>query len=161
MAQSVKNSPAMRETWVWPLGWEDPLEKGMATHSSILAWKISWIEEPGSLYSMGLQKVRNDWMTFTYGHRYKNIYLNKLWFIHTMGGYQASQKSKLGPQQVVWAVPLGYLEYKGVSHMILYLWNSNLYSLLLVYYVLCTLSQGVRITWWDTLQDGYLEGWPV
>ena len=49
------------------------------------------------------------------------IWLNKLWFIHTMGGYQASRKSELGPQQVVWAVPLRYLEYKGVSNMILYL----------------------------------------
>ena len=47
VAQLVKNPPAMRETWVRSLGWEDPLEKGMATHSSILAWKIPWIEEPG------------------------------------------------------------------------------------------------------------------
>ena len=45
MAQLVKNLPAMRETWVWSLGWEDPLEKGKATHSSILAWRISWTVE--------------------------------------------------------------------------------------------------------------------
>jgi len=45
----VKNPPAMRETWVLSLGWEDPLEKGMATHSSILAWRIPWTEEPGRL----------------------------------------------------------------------------------------------------------------
>ena len=51
MAQIVKNLPAMRETWVQSLGWEDPLEKGMATHSSILAWRIPWTEEPGGLYS--------------------------------------------------------------------------------------------------------------
>ena len=51
MAQTVKDPPAMRETWVQPLGWEDPLERGMATHSSVLAWRIPWTEEPGGLYS--------------------------------------------------------------------------------------------------------------
>jgi len=50
----------MQEMWVLSLGWEDPLEKGMATHSSILAWKIPWMEEPGQLQSMGLQRVRHD-----------------------------------------------------------------------------------------------------
>ena len=54
----VKNLPAMRETWVPFLGGEDPLEKGMATHSSILAWRIPWTEEPGGLQSMGSQRVR-------------------------------------------------------------------------------------------------------
>ena len=53
MAQMVKNPPAVQETWV--LSWEDPLEKGPATHSSILAWRISWTEEPGRLQSMGSQ----------------------------------------------------------------------------------------------------------
>ena len=53
----VKNLPAMLETWVQSLGWEDPLEKEMATHSSILAWKIPWTEEPDRLWSMGLQRV--------------------------------------------------------------------------------------------------------
>ena len=54
VAQLVKNLPAMWETWVWSLGWEDPLEKGTDTHSSILAWRIGWIEEPGRLQSMGI-----------------------------------------------------------------------------------------------------------
>ena len=54
VAQTVKNLPAMQETWVQSLGWEDPLEEGMATHSSILAWRI-WTEEPGGLQSRGLQ----------------------------------------------------------------------------------------------------------
>ena len=58
VAQMVKNQPAMQETWVRSLGWEDPLEEGMATHSSILAWRIPWTEEPGRLQSMGLQRVR-------------------------------------------------------------------------------------------------------
>ena len=60
VAQSVKNLPAVQETRVRSLGWEDPLEKEMATHSSILAWKISWTEEPGGLQSMGLQRVGHD-----------------------------------------------------------------------------------------------------
>ena len=60
VAQSVKNLPAVQETQVRSLGWEDPLEKEMATHSSILTWKISWTEEPGALQSMGSQKVRHD-----------------------------------------------------------------------------------------------------
>ena len=51
----VKNPPAMLETWVQCLGWEDPLEEGMATHSSVLAWRIPWTEEPGGLQSIGLQ----------------------------------------------------------------------------------------------------------
>ena len=59
MAQVVKNLPAMQETWVQSLGWEDPLEKGMATHSSILAWRIPWTEETGRLQSMELQRVRH------------------------------------------------------------------------------------------------------
>ena len=60
LAQSVKNLPAMQETQVQSLGWEDALEKEMATHSSILAWKILWTEEPGGLQSMGLQRVGQD-----------------------------------------------------------------------------------------------------
>ena len=60
IAQSVKNLPAVQETQVRSLGWEDPLEKEMATHSSILAWKISWTEEPGGLQSMGSQRVGHD-----------------------------------------------------------------------------------------------------
>ena len=60
VAQLVKNPPAMQETWVQPLGWEDPREKGKATHSSILAWRM-----PRTVQSMGSQKVRHDWATFT------------------------------------------------------------------------------------------------
>ena len=66
VAQSIKNLPAVQETRVWSLGWEDPLEKEMATHSSILAWKISWTKEPGGLQSMGSQRVGHDWATNTY-----------------------------------------------------------------------------------------------
>ena len=58
--QRLKQLPAMQETWVRSLGQEDPLEKEMATHSSTLAWKIPWMEEPGRLQSMGLQRIRHD-----------------------------------------------------------------------------------------------------
>ena len=60
MAQRLKHLPAMHETWVRSLGQEDPLEKKMATHASILAWRIPWMEEPGGLQSMGSQRVRHD-----------------------------------------------------------------------------------------------------
>ena len=59
VTQTVKNLPAMQETQLQSLGWEDPLEKGMAIHSSILAWRIQWTEEPGRLQSMGSQRVRH------------------------------------------------------------------------------------------------------
>ena len=64
-AQMEKNLPAMQETQVQSLDQENPLEKEMATHSSILAWRIPWTEEPGGLQSMGLQRVRHNWATFT------------------------------------------------------------------------------------------------
>ena len=60
MAQTIKNLPEMRETWVQFLRLEDPLEKGMATHSSILAWRIPWTEEPGWPQSMGPRRVGHD-----------------------------------------------------------------------------------------------------
>ena len=60
MTQIVKNLPAMQETWVQSLGGEDPLDNRMATHFSILAWRISWTEEPGRLQSMGSQRVGYD-----------------------------------------------------------------------------------------------------
>ena len=63
VAQMVKNVPAMEETQVWSLGQEDPLEKGMAIHSSVLAWRIPWIEEPGGLQFRGSQRVRHSWTT--------------------------------------------------------------------------------------------------
>ena len=60
VAQTGKNLPAMWETWVRSLGWEDPLEMEMTTHSNMLAWRIPWTEEPGGLQSMGLQRVGHD-----------------------------------------------------------------------------------------------------
>ena len=63
VAQRVKCLPAMRETWVWSLGQEDPLEKEMAMHSSTLAWKIPWTQKPGGPQSMGSQRIRHNWAT--------------------------------------------------------------------------------------------------
>ena len=60
VAQLVKNPPAMWKIWVRSLGWEDPLEEGMANHSSIFAWRIPWTEEPGGLQSMGSERVGHD-----------------------------------------------------------------------------------------------------
>ena len=65
VAQKVKNLPAMQETQVQSLGWEDPLKKGMTSHSRILAWRIPWTREPGGLHSMSSQRVEHDWVLNT------------------------------------------------------------------------------------------------
>ena len=86
VAQLVKNPPAMQETWVWSLGWEDPLEEDMATHSSILAWRIPRTEEPGWLLSMWSQRIGHDWAT---KHRTAQTYSKNLkprWALHLKVG---------------------------------------------------------------------------
>ena len=65
VAQMVNNLPAMQKTWIQSLGLDDPLEKGMATHSTILTWRIPWTEEPDRIQSMWLQRVGHDWTTNT------------------------------------------------------------------------------------------------
>ena len=72
MAQKVKNLPAAQETWVHSLGQEDSLEKGLATQSSILAWRTPWTEEPGGLQSMGSQKVEYD-LSNEHFHAFYNL----------------------------------------------------------------------------------------
>ena len=90
---SVKNLSAVQVTWVRSLGWEDPLEKEMATHSSILAWKISRTEERGGLQSMGSQRVGHDWVTNTmnyssqpfasnFGHLWPHTHM-RIWWSNT------------------------------------------------------------------------------
>ena len=93
VAQTVKNLSAMQETLVWSLGREDPLEKGMTTHSSIPAWRIPWAEEPCRLQSMGSQRVGHDWhFLFTF-QKWRNKDKQKfkiacwLWKHHTVGYY--------------------------------------------------------------------------
>ena len=80
VAQRLKRLPSMRETWVQFLGWEDALEKEMATHSSILAWRIPWTEEPGGLQSTGSQRVGHDWaqtwcLNLTYSNYCFSMYI--------------------------------------------------------------------------------------
>ena len=70
VAQLVKNPPARQETWVWSLGWEDPLERGKSTHSSILAWRTPW-----TIQSMGLQRVGHNWATFTFTFPWRSKWL--------------------------------------------------------------------------------------
>ena len=76
VAQMVKNLPAMQETRVWTLAREDPLEKGMASHASILAWRIPWTEKPARLQSMVSQRVRHYWRTTTFQTKTKCIAYN-------------------------------------------------------------------------------------
>ena len=75
---TVKNLPAMQETQFWPLGQEGPLEKGMATHCSILAWRIPRTAVPSRLQSMGSQRVRHNWATHTHTHRHTHTH-TPLW----------------------------------------------------------------------------------
>ena len=74
----VKNLPAMQETWVWSLGQVYPLKEGMATQSSLLAWRIPWTEKPGRLQSMGPQRVRHDWGTNTWIQLLGNLIFNSI-----------------------------------------------------------------------------------
>ena len=87
----VKHLPAMQETQVWYLGWEDPLEKEMATHSSTLAWKISWTEEHGRLQSMGSQRVGHDWAASL-----SLFQVRKSWKTHRRSSCQRRRNSKRG-----------------------------------------------------------------
>ena len=79
VSQIVKNLPAMQEMWVPSLGGEDPLEKGMPTHSGILAGRIQWTEEPGGLQSMGWQRVRHDWVTNTKWRQSWGLWAHESW----------------------------------------------------------------------------------
>ena len=81
VAQLVKNPPEMWETWVWSLDWDDPLEEGMATHSSILAWRIPWAEESGGLQSMESHRVGHDWVT-KHSTAQHSIFLENWHFLH-------------------------------------------------------------------------------
>ena len=80
MVQRVKNLCPVRKYWAWSLGQEDPLKKGMATHSSILAWRIPWTEEPGGLQSMGSERVRQDWV-----RQGRRIYKYEYNWVNTLG----------------------------------------------------------------------------
>ena len=87
-----KNLPAVQETWVRSLGQEDPLEKGSTTHSSILAWRIPWMEETGRLKSMGSQRVRHDWVTSA--HRLSRTQSNYVQHSNKKGKMNSNLKKK-------------------------------------------------------------------
>ena len=108
VAQLVKNLPAMQETWVRSPGREDPLEKGMATHSSILAWEILWTQESGGLQSMGSsQRVGHDWATITHTHMHLHNHhavQNIEHFHHSPKSPHAAFQSLL-PHPLSWSFP--------------------------------------------------------
>ena len=109
VAQKVKSPPAVQETRVWSLGQEDPLNKEMATDSSILAWKIPWTEKPGRLQSMGSQRVRHNWAT-KHTHTYqgtKRLHRTTKGATVLKGGIETSAWTWAGwpgaePQQLTW-----------------------------------------------------------
>ena len=76
VAQLVKNLHAVQETQVWSLGGEDPLEKGMATHSNILAWRTPWTEESGGLQTTGSKRVGHDWLSYTFSFHFAMVLSN-------------------------------------------------------------------------------------
>ena len=82
MVQMLKNLPAMQETQIWSLGWEDALEKEMTIHSSLLVWRILWTEEPGGLQTMGSRRVGHDWATNTFTLYILQVVANQQIYLH-------------------------------------------------------------------------------
>ena len=114
MAQMVKRLSTMRETQVWSLGWEDSLEKEMATPSSILAWEIPWTEEPGRLQSMGSQRTGHDWVSNTLTFSLSQWNLTKYPTTENWVSDQATvQQNALEPLNVLKEY---FLPWKVISH---------------------------------------------
>ena len=101
LAQMVKHLHAMRETWVQFLGLEDPLEKEMAIHSSTLAWKIPWMEQPDRLQSMGSQRVRHDWATSLSLQKTKQTSKRKTWQHSILTKWSESTWSIVGQTDII------------------------------------------------------------
>ena len=102
VAQMVKNLPAMQETWIQSLSWEGPLEKGMATHSSILAWRIPWTEEPGGILSMQLQRLRHDWETNIFTFVYTVVSIQETPKIYKKGCTDREKKALKKASIMAW-----------------------------------------------------------
>ena len=101
VTQLVKNPPVMQETWVQSLGWEDPLVKGMTTHSSIVSWTIPWTEEPGRLQSTGSQRVRHNWLSLSL---FKLTDVKKTIDLHSIpkfGKYRLPHRRQLVPRKQI------------------------------------------------------------
>ena len=112
----------MQETWVWSVGWEDVLKKGMATHSSILAWRIPWTEEPGGLQSMGSQRAGHDWVSSKHTHTHTHTHTRILSLLSPSHWSRLSPSIGLG--SLCYAVPSHPL---CILHVVLYI--SQRYSL--------------------------------
>ena len=123
--KTVKNLPAMWETWVWSLGHEDPLEKEMATLSSFLTWKIPWTEKPGVLQSMGLQRAGHDWETNTHANQQefteqRLICASHYGRHHTSGGGRRTKKVERHVLILLWLLeqrlcPRSCVQVLGIS----------------------------------------------
>ena len=112
VAQLIESLSAMWETWVRSLGWEDPLEKEMAAHSSTPAWRIPWTKEPGSLQSMGSQRIWHDWeasLHFTSFHFTSSLSQTKVKATHW---YSCLENPHEGLHGVIW----GYMGSQRVRH---------------------------------------------
>ena len=108
----VKPLPATRETWVRSLGWEDPLEKEMATQPSTLAWKIPWMDEPGRLQSMGSQRVGHDWVT-SLGSRNYSKYLK-----HFNSFYSSHESCEVFKKMyIIWILQMSLLKHRKVNSL--------------------------------------------
>ena len=135
MAQRLKRLPAMQEIWVQSLGWEDPLEKEMATHSSILAWRISWTEEPGGLQSTGSQsRTQQSYFTFT-------VILVHVLQIFKKSNYY-TQSVQHSDKLVLFLIEQAYFYCsKYVTHLVIYIFQC--YSLKSSH--LCLLPQSLKV----------------
>ena len=114
VAQIVKSPPAMQKTQICSLGWKDPLQKGMAIHSSILAWRVPWTEEPGRLQSMASHRVGHDWATNTHIHTQPSSYCL----------LALLSKSNSRKTSVTLTLPLSFIQPMGISFLPpSFLWN--------------------------------------
>ena len=114
--------PAMQETWAWSLGREDSLERAMAAHPSILAWRIPWTEEPGRLQSMGLQRIGQDWaaLTFTFSDYYKVDHV----FIYVLVSHVTS----------VYCVFMSFAQFLDVTEFWEFFWGGGFFLIYVFWY---------------------------
>ena len=143
MAQRLKCLPAMWETWVWSLGQEDPLEKEMATYSSILAWRILWTEEPGGLQSTGSQRVGHDWATSLTHMSIKFFFEKERWYY----SWQLNNLGVAAGNWSLWAVENLHITYGQpfISVIPLYPWIQPTSDLF-------TVGKKSRYKWTHTVQ---------
>ena len=112
LAQLVKNLPVVWESWVWSLGWEDPLERGKDTHSSILAWRIPWTPK-----SMGLQRIRYDWATFAF----KKLNRVLIWPSNSISRYTHVRVGNICPHRYLY----GYIQSNIIHNSPNVHWQTN------------------------------------